>query len=163
MIDAVRIVCKLEDLDWNVQDKRGNTAVMFAAKETANKRLTDFRILKMLMHQPEIDWDITINDDGDSALDLLIKLEYFEKFANRVKSSISQMMRNSDDREVTKTPLIFALENGLEEIIVKVLIIAAKAQDIVDLVLYSRSFLPSLITTPEMDCENPRKKIKLDY
>ena len=73
------------------------------------------------------------------------------------------MMRKSDDREITKTPLISALENDLEEIIVKVLIVAAKAQDIVDLVLYSRSFLPSSDTSFEMDCENPRKKIKLDY
>ena len=82
---------------------------------------------------------------------------------NEVKSSISEMIRKSDDREITKTPLIFALENDLEEIIIKILIVAAKAQDIVDLVLYSRSFLPLSVTSFKMDCENPRKKIKLDH
>ena len=80
-----------------------------------------------------------------------------------IQSSVSEMIRKSDDREVTKTPLIFALENDLEEIIIKILIVAAKAQDIVDLVLYSRSFLQSSVTSFEMDCENPRKKIKLDH
>ena len=72
------------------------------------------------------------------------------------------MMRKSDDREVTKTPLIFALENDLEEIVIKILFAAAKAQDIVNLVFYSILFLPSSVTSLEIDCGNPRKKIKLD-
>ena len=156
-MEAVRILCQIEDLDWNVQDKWGNTAVMFAAK------LAGYEILKMLMQKREIDWDLTINDRGDSALDLLVRNEQYEKIVKEIKSSVSEMIRKSDDREVTKTPLIFALENDLEEIIIKILIVAAKAQDIVDLVLYSRSFLPSSVASLELDCENPRKKIKLNH
>ena len=82
--------------------------------------------------------------------------------AQEVKTSVSGMMtRISDDREITKTPIIFALENNLNENFVKVLVGGAKTEDIVDLVLYSRSN-SSADTFVDID-DNPRKKIRLDH
>ena len=75
----------------------------------------------------------------------------------KVKDSVSKMMiRTFDDREITKTPIIFALEKNLNENLIKVLVGGAKTQDIVDLVLYSKS----VVSTYEDS--NPRKKRRLD-
>ena len=57
-------------------------------------------------------------------------------------------------REVTMTPLIFALENNLNKNIIKILVSGATTQEIVDLVLYSRSSISK--------DENESKRLKLD-
>ena len=46
-----------------------------------------------------------------------------------------------------------------EILVIKILVAGAKTEDIVDLVLYSRSY-SSVVTSEDVDC-NPRKKLKL--
>ena len=56
-----------------------------------------------------------------------------------LKIYVSKLMtKRFDDKESTKTPVIFALENDLSDHIVKILVAGANTQDIVDLVLYSQ-------------------------
>ena len=76
----------------------------------------------------------------------------------KVKDTVSKLMiRTSDDREITKTPIIFALEKNLNENLIKVLVAGAKTQDIVDLVLYSKSVVPIC----SYEDSNPSKKRRL--
>ena len=76
----------------------------------------------------------------------------------KVKDTVSKLMiRTSDDREITKTPIIFALEKNLNENLIKVLVAGAKTQDIVDLVLYSTS----VVSICSYEDSNPSKKRRL--
>ena len=74
------------------------------------------------------------------------------------KSYVSKLMsRKSADGEVTKTSLIFALENNLSKNIVKILFSSATSPEIVDLVLYSRSSKSKTFIDG-----NESKRLKLD-
>ena len=120
------------------------------------------RILQMLIQQPGINWDIE-NEEGDTALTLILRNEeLFCIVFKSVKSHVSKLMtKKFGDGEITKTPVIFALENDLEEHIVKILVAGARTQDIVDLVLYSGLYSPTVTFVNEET--NPSKKIKLDH
>ena len=146
----------MRNIDCNIQNVKGITAVMEAAQ------VGNTKALKLLIYKPGIDWSKE-NNEGDTALDMILrKKQVFEAVVDEVKSTVSQKMtRKFADREITKTPLIFALENDLEEHFIKVLIAGAKTQDIVDLVLHSVSCSPTAVISVDREY-NPRKKIKLD-
>ena len=87
-----------------------------------NQNLIDADMLKLFIKIQNINWSIR-NWKGDTAFDILAKNKVALKIVvGEFKSFISKMMiRKSDDREITKTPLIFALENNLDEHIFKIL------------------------------------------
>ena len=115
----------------------------------------------MLIQQPGINWDLE-NEEGDTALIIILRnKELFKIVFKDVKDHVSKLMtKNVGNREITKTPVIFALENDLEEHFVKILVAGARTQDIVDLVLYSGLHSPTVTFVDEES--NPSKKIKLD-
>ena len=114
-------------------------------------------ILKILMKVS--DWNKS-NKYGMTPIECILTTDdILQVVVQEIKVTVSKMMiRTSDDREITKTPIIFALEKILNENIIKVLVAAAKTQDIVDLVLYSKS----VVSTFEAEDSNPRKKRRLD-
>ena len=128
----------------------------------AHKFAEKVKILRMLIQQPGINWN-TENKEGDTGFKIILRnKELFKIVFKDVKAHVSkQMTKKVGDREITKTPVIFALENDLEEHIVKILVAGAETQHIVDQFLYTGLYSPAF---PFVDVDsNPRKKIKLGH
>ena len=170
------ILANIIDFDWNWEYDTGFTIPMIAALKE------NMEFIKFLIKQKNIDWNLK-NRTGLNILSLALKYlssdlimmiinvrnlevniedlssqKVLARAIKECKSYVSKMMsRKSTDREVTKTPLIFALENSLNKNIVKILVSGATSQEIVDLVLYSRFSISKTF----MD-GNESKRLKLD-
>ena len=98
----------------------------------------NIEIVKILIQQPGTKWELE-NGEGETALSVILgNKKLFREVLKEAKSYVSKLMtKKYGDSEVTKTPVIFALENNLREHIVKFLVAGSSTQDIVDLVLYS--------------------------
>ena len=65
-ITCVQTLTQIDSLDWNIQNKDGNTALMIAAKKN------NIETLQFLIQHPEINMDF-VNNEGDTALSILLK------------------------------------------------------------------------------------------
>ena len=140
----MKLLLQQKNFDWNRKSLDGLTALTILLMKNCSQN-----IVMKIINKTDLDVDS----------DELENYDVLQRAVRTCKSFVSEMMlRKSIDREITKTPLIFALENNLNKNIIKILISGATSQEIVDLVLSSCSSTSST----SMD-GNQRKRLKLDF
>ena len=183
---CVQTLSQKEGIDWNLYDREGNTALLLAAKSYENsmakiknwlgaksKIVEDIieenftencafvKIIQILLKKEGIDWKME-NGNCENALKVVMRnRQLFLVVYNDIKTHVSKLMNSKFYvTEITKTPIIFALENNLEDHIIQILLNGAKSHDIVDLILYSKLYTPR-IKLHNLQF-NQNKKIKLE-